>query len=66
MLVCDAGLIAVRISVVVAVDPTDPELLARIAESQGSRSIVDVVYSEVESNLESVSYVRHVSPLIHE
>ena len=57
----DSRHIAIMFAVTVHVDPTDEELLAAISESGGSSSIVDVVRSEIESNLESVSYVRHVS-----
>jgi hypothetical protein len=51
--------IAVRIAITVYVNPTKPELLDIINRSGGSRSIIDVVRCEIESNLESVSYVRH-------
>ncbi len=54
-------LISVRVVVLVSVDPTDQELLAAVAQSRGSLSIADIVCSEIESNLESVSYVRHVT-----
>lgn len=53
--------ITVRVMVTVDVDPSDDELLNRFDESSGSFSIADVVRAEIESNLESVSYVRHVS-----
>ena len=55
------GYITVRFTVTVQVDPTDDELLDRFDESSGPFSIAEVVRSEIESNLESVSYVRHVS-----
>ena len=48
------------IRVTVHVDPTADELRARVDQSIGPCSPADVVRSEVESNLESVSYVRHV------
>lgn len=54
------GYITVRLSVTVHIDPTDDELLDRYDESSGPFSVADVVRSEVQSNLESVSYVRHV------
>ena len=53
--------ITVELGVTVQVDPTDDELLDRFDQSSGSFSITDVVRAEIESNLESVSYVRHVS-----
>lgn len=53
--------ITIVFAVTVQVDPTDDELLDRFDESKGSFSITDVVRAEIESNLESVSYVRHVS-----
>jgi len=56
-----AGVISVRVVVLVSVDPTDEDLLAEIARSRGSLSIADIVCNEIESNLESVSYVRHVT-----
>ena len=55
------GCITVRLTVTVDVDPTDDELLDRFDQSSGSFSITDVVRAEIESNLESVSYVRQVS-----
>lgn len=57
----DQPRVTIMFAVTVCVDPTDEELLAAISESGGSFSIVDVVRAEIESNLESVSYVRHVS-----
>jgi hypothetical protein len=45
----------------VAVDPVDEELLERIQDSRGVFSIADVVCNEIESNLESVSYVESVA-----
>ena len=53
--------ITVELAVTVQVDPTDDELLDRYDESSGQFSVADVVRSEVQSNLESVSYVRHVA-----
>lgn len=57
----DNGYITVRLVVTVQVDPTDDELLDKYDESGGPFSVADVVRAEIESNLESVSYVRHVS-----
>jgi len=51
----------VRCVVTVFVDPKDPELPEILAEAGDNSSIADVVASEIQSNLESVSYVRHVS-----
>ena len=53
--------ITVEFAVTVQVDPTDDELLDRYDQASGPFSITDVVRSEIRSNLESVSYVRHVS-----
>jgi hypothetical protein len=53
--------IRLRIGVMVTVDPGDEELLDRIRESRGALSIADVVCNEIESNLESVSYVESVA-----
>jgi hypothetical protein len=53
--------VTVCFMVTVQVDPADEELLDRFDESSGPFSIFDVVRGEIESNLESVSYVRRVS-----
>jgi hypothetical protein len=53
--------VVVRLSVTVHVDPSNDELLDRYDRTAGSFSIANVVSDEVRSNLESVSYVRHVS-----
>lgn len=53
--------ITVRFKVTVDVDPTDDELLDRFDESSGQLSVGKVVGDEIESNLNSVSYVRYVS-----
>lgn len=45
----------------VTVDPTDDELVDRVEKPTGHFSISEVVSAEIESNLESVSYVRRVS-----
>ena len=55
--VIEPGTIEICIRVTVHVDLTADELLARADQFI---SPADVVRSEVESNLESVSYVRHV------
>ena len=51
----------VRLTVKVYVDLTDAQLLDRYDGSTGPFSIAEVVRSEIESNLGSVSYVRHAS-----
>ena len=61
MYVIGEGIVEVAVRVRVFVDPEEEELLQVIRESGGSLSILDVVRGEIESNLESVSYVRHVS-----
>lgn len=53
--------VAVRLLVTVHVDPADGDLLERFDKSSGSFSVVEIVRSEIESNLESVPYVRRVS-----
>lgn len=58
--VIEPGTVEVGIRVTVHVDPTDEELLDRVDQSSGPLTVAEVVRSEVESNLESVSYVRHV------
>lgn len=59
--VIEEGIVEVALKVRVFVDPEEEELLEVIGKSGGSFSILDVVRAEIESNLESVSYVRHVS-----
>ena len=58
--VIEPGTMEICIRVTVHVDLTADELLARADQAIGPCSPADVVRSEVESNLESVSYVRHV------
>jgi hypothetical protein len=53
--------IRLRIGVMVTVDPADEELIERIQQSGGALSVADVVCNEIESNLESVSYVTAVA-----
>ena len=60
MAALEQSCVVILLAVTVHVNPRE-ELLARINESGGSFSITDVVRAEIESNLESVSYVRHVS-----
>jgi hypothetical protein len=55
---------AVRFNVTVYVDPTDEQLWNTIRRSRGRLSFKDVVRDEIESNLESVSYVRRVSVIV--
>lgn len=54
-------LVAIPFIVIAVVDASSEELWQAVRESDGSRTFSDVVRSEIESNLESVSYVRHVS-----
>jgi len=61
MLVDKKELVKIQLSVNVWVDPEDDDLLVPIRESGGTLSVIDVVRAEVASNLESVSYVRHVN-----
>lgn len=53
--------VTVRLSLTVLVDANDHELLDRYDETNGSFSVANIVRSEVQSNLESVSYVRRVT-----
>ena len=53
--------LTVKFIVTVQVDRSDDELLDRYDESSSPFSVADVVRSEIQSNLESVSYVRHVA-----
>lgn len=57
----EQSLVPVIVVLTAYVDPNDEGLWDAIWESQGSLSVADVVRAEIESNLESVSYVRHVS-----
>jgi len=57
----DSHYLTVRLTVAVAVDPSDDELVERVEEPTGPFSIIEVVGAEILSNLESVSYVRRVS-----
>jgi hypothetical protein len=61
MAIDDPFTVVVRMIVAVCVDPTADELSDKVSESQSSLSIDDVVRSEIASNLESISFVRHVS-----
>ena len=53
---------SVRLSVVVTVtvDPDDVELLDRIAGPATAEAMATAMVAEIESHLESVSYVTHV------
>ena len=51
----------IELRVTVCIDSTSEKLLERIANSAGVASPADIVRYEVESNLESVGYVRRVS-----
>ncbi len=55
----EEGLVPIMIILVTHIDPTDETL--RDAIRHGSPSFTEVVRSEIRSNLESVSYVRHVA-----
>jgi hypothetical protein len=59
--VSEPNTVSVVLAMTVQVDPDDVPLVEILAVSGGTCSIADVVRAEVESNLESVSYVRHVS-----
>jgi len=52
-------IVEVRLIVLVTVALADPDLIEALAASRG-KSVVEIVSSEVESNLESVSYVETV------
>lgn len=56
----DKGYITIKLAVTILVDPTDDELLDRFDESR-RLSIGKLIGDEIESNLNSVSYVRYVS-----
>ena len=53
--------VRLEITVTVDVDPNDDALLAQIRESNGNFSIGDIARAEIESTLESVSYVKHAN-----
>ncbi len=57
----DTRYVAVRLVITVHVDSADGDLLDRFDESGGPLSIFDVVRNEIESNLDSIRYVRRVS-----
>ena len=54
-------LVPVVVVLTAYVDPNDEGLWDVIRKSQGSLRIADVVRAEIQSNLESVSYVRRLS-----
>jgi hypothetical protein len=53
--------VQVVLDLTVQVDPEDEQLLEIVRRSRRPLTIPDVVRCEVESNLESVPYVRRVS-----
>ena len=55
----DKRIVEVRLIVIVLIDITNPEFVENLAAS-GCEHVVDVVSSEIVSNLESVSYVESV------
>lgn len=55
-----SALLTVRVAVTVVVDTNDGELRDRMHHAGKLLSVEQVVCAEVESNLESVSYVRQV------
>ena len=59
MAIIDQSAVEVRLAVTVYVNPSDGTLLDVIKESHGAHSVRDIVRGEIESNLESVSYVIH-------
>jgi hypothetical protein len=52
--------VVVHVSVTVHLDPDDSQLREMLAEANNATA-VDIVASEVQSNLESLDYVRHVA-----
>jgi hypothetical protein len=56
-----SSLVEVSVLVVASVDAEDEDLSEAVRDSRGDRTIADVVRDEIKSNLESVSYVRHVA-----
>jgi hypothetical protein len=50
----------VEVAIVVSIDPANEELRDLLRKPDGFLTFTDVVRSEVESNLRSISYVRHV------
>jgi len=59
MFVDEDKTVVLDIRVRVHVDPADSGIVEQMRESKGDLSILDIVRAEIESNLESVSYVRH-------
>ena len=53
--------VRIKLKAIVYVNPKHPSLLKVITESEGRYSIADILQSEVESNLESLGYVTHVT-----
>ena len=56
-----SSLVEVSVLVVASVDAEDEDLSEAVRDPRGDRTIADVVRDEIKSNLESVSYVRHVA-----
>ena len=56
-----SSLVEVSVLVVASVDAKDEDLSEAVRDSRSDRTIADVVRDEIKSNLESVSYVRHVA-----
>jgi hypothetical protein len=57
----DHVFVAIPMVVIVVVDATSEELHQAVRKSRDLRTLRDVVRAEIESHLESLSYVRHVS-----
>jgi RadC-like JAB domain len=57
----DTRAITVSVAVTVSVDPDDSDLIDRLRGSATRLSIPEVIAAEIESHLESVSYVTRVS-----
>ena len=57
----DQVFVAIPLVVIAVVDGTSEELHQAVRKSRDLRTLKDVVRAEIESHLESVSYVRHVS-----
>ena len=57
----ESQFVEVRLTLRVQVDPKDDTLIETFRDSDGTLSVADVVRAEVESNLNSVSYVRDVN-----
>ena len=60
MFLTEDGNVEVWVRVIVRVDPTDPSLLESMHEAAASFAFETLVKNEIQSNLESVPYVRSV------